>query len=227
MVVIGTAIADTFVVTENLVAGAGQIVNFVNIESVEVNGAGGDDQIYVLSTSERFELNVVGGSGDDTIHLGGDHPPLVFDPPEVQFTPPAMQVSLGETIKYETKHIGYGDYEFRFKFGWWTWWFGSAIEEFARQAVAHTVNGWFSKMKGNVPNMRNEQHSYDSITSRQEWKRRGWWWWWFPSWDREVIVTVKNLKLTYETGTLVEIQNSSTRHNYCQSSSICFQGSRR
>ena len=76
------------------------------------------------------------------------------------------------------------------------------IEEFARQAVAHTVNGWFSKMKGNVPNMRNEQHSYDSITSRQSEEevgggggsRHGY----------EVIVTVKNLKLTYETGTLVE-----------------------
>ena len=184
LIVIGTAIADTFVVTENLVVGAGQIVNFVDIESVEINGAGGDDQIYVLSTSENFSLNIVGGSGDDTIHLGGNHPPMVFDPPAVEFIPPPVEVSLGEKIVYEKKTDNWGTYEFRFNFGWWSWWFGgSAIQRYAEQAVAHTVNGWFSHMKGNKPNMRNENHTYDSISSREHRKLRGWWWWW-PVYER-------------------------------------------
>ena len=57
--------------------GAGRIVNFTGIEELEVDGAGGPDQIYILSTNPELTTTIVGGSGDDTIHMGGTPPPLV------------------------------------------------------------------------------------------------------------------------------------------------------
>ena len=50
LVVIGTPIGDIFVVTDNCIAGAGRVVTFTGVEAVEVDGAGGPDEIYVLST---------------------------------------------------------------------------------------------------------------------------------------------------------------------------------
>ena len=90
LVIVGTPVADTFVITETVVAGAGRLVSFRGIEAVEINGAGGGDNIYVLST-KAVTTTIVGGSGDDVIHFGGDHPPLVFDPPEISITPPRNQ----------------------------------------------------------------------------------------------------------------------------------------
>ncbi|MDA8976302.1 calcium-binding protein, partial [bacterium] len=75
LVIVGTPVADTFVITETVVAGAGRLVSFRGIEALEINGAGGGDNIYVLSTNEAFATTIVGGSGDDVIHFGGDHPP--------------------------------------------------------------------------------------------------------------------------------------------------------
>src|SRR5205085_9384642 len=94
IVVIGTPIADTFIITDTYIAGAGRIVSFVGVEAVEVDGGGGDDQIYVLSTGLKFETIVDGGSGNDTIHVGGTPPTLVFDPPPFTYTPPAFEVPL-------------------------------------------------------------------------------------------------------------------------------------
>ena len=92
IVVVGTPIGDTFVVTDTYVAGAGRIVSFTAVEVVEVDGAGGADTIYVLATGNQFETVITGGSGDDTIHVGGDPPTLVFDPPAFTYTPPAFTV---------------------------------------------------------------------------------------------------------------------------------------
>ena len=94
IVIVGTPIGDTFVVTDKYVAGAGRIVSFTAVEVVEVDGAGGADQIYVLATGDEFETVVTGGSGDDTIHVGGDAPTLVFDPPPFTYTPPAFTITL-------------------------------------------------------------------------------------------------------------------------------------
>jgi len=74
------------------VAGAGRIVYFTGIERLEINAAGGDDQVYVLSSASNLEIKVRGGSGNDKIHLGGDPPTLLFDPPAFQYQPPAYQV---------------------------------------------------------------------------------------------------------------------------------------
>ena len=68
IVVVGTPIGDIFIVTDTYVAGAGRIVNFTNIEAVEVDGAGGADTIYVLSTGAHLR-------DDDHRRLGRRHDP--------------------------------------------------------------------------------------------------------------------------------------------------------
>ena len=84
IVINGTPIGDVIVVTQKFVAGAGRQVVFENdVERIEINGGGGDDQIYILGANKNIETVVRGGSGNDTIHLGGDHPVQVFDPPPV------------------------------------------------------------------------------------------------------------------------------------------------
>ena len=91
IVINGTPIKDVFVVAKNFVAGAGRFVNFENIERLEVNGADGDDEFYILSTGPNLETVVRGGSGDDEIHMGGDMSgatdPVLRDLPEYLFTP--------------------------------------------------------------------------------------------------------------------------------------------
>uniref|UniRef100_UPI00356A9D5F LamG-like jellyroll fold domain-containing protein n=1 Tax=Stieleria sp. TaxID=2795976 RepID=UPI00356A9D5F len=92
VVINGTPRGDTFVVTANSVAGAGRVTYFTEIERLEINAAGGNDEIYVLGSSPDVEMILRGGSGDDKIHLGGDHPVLVFKPPEFTFQPPDVTV---------------------------------------------------------------------------------------------------------------------------------------
>ena len=46
-----------------------------------------------------LETTVVGGSGDDTIHVGGEHPPLIFDPPAFNYQPPPFEVTLPKLIR--------------------------------------------------------------------------------------------------------------------------------
>ncbi|MCA9140821.1 MAG: hypothetical protein KDB00_28815, partial [Planctomycetales bacterium] len=92
VVINGTAIGDVFVVTANSVAGAGRITYFTQIERLEVNTGGGNDKVYILGSSPEVEISVRGGSGDDEIHLGGDHPVMVFDPPKFTFQPPDVTI---------------------------------------------------------------------------------------------------------------------------------------
>jgi Ca2+-binding EF-hand superfamily protein len=101
IVVVGTPIGDIFVITDKYIAGAGRIVTFTNVEAIEVDGGGGPDEFYVLATSGAFETTIVGGSGDDTIHIGGDHPPLIFDPPAFTYVPPAIEVALPPELVFD------------------------------------------------------------------------------------------------------------------------------
>ncbi len=75
--VIGTEFGDDFVITKSGVYGAGLNVNFVNIESLVVDGAEGDDRFYVQSTSEKFITQLFGGLGSDTFNMSGDVPPVI------------------------------------------------------------------------------------------------------------------------------------------------------
>jgi len=94
MVINGTPISDVFVVADNFVAGAGRFITFANIERLEINGADGDDQFYILSTGPGLETTVRGGSGNDQVHLGGDMSgaiaPVLRDLPQYLFTPDAI-----------------------------------------------------------------------------------------------------------------------------------------
>ena len=105
IIVVGTPIGDVFVVTDNYIAGAGRIATFTNVEAVEVDGAGGPDEIYVLATGNAFETTITGGSGDDTIHVDGSPPPLVFDPPPFSYTPPPVEVQLPPEVVYASYQL--------------------------------------------------------------------------------------------------------------------------
>ncbi len=77
VIIIGTEFGDDFVITKDGVYGAGLNVNFVNIESLSVDGAEGDDRFYVQSTSEKFITQIFGGLGSDTFNMSGDIPPVI------------------------------------------------------------------------------------------------------------------------------------------------------
>jgi len=77
VIIIGTEFGDDFVITKDGVYGAGLNVNFVNIESLSVDGAEGDDRFYVMSTSEKFATQIFGGLGSDTFNISGDTPPVI------------------------------------------------------------------------------------------------------------------------------------------------------
>ncbi|HEY3484076.1 MAG TPA: hypothetical protein VGK49_01775, partial [Ilumatobacteraceae bacterium] len=101
IVVIGTPIGDTFIITDVSIVGAGRITTFLNIESIEVDGAGGPDTIWIMSTAQGMSTTVIGGGGDDTIHLGGTPPPLVLDPPPFVYTPPPIVIEQPPEIVFD------------------------------------------------------------------------------------------------------------------------------
>ena len=74
VVVIGTEFNDDFVITENGVFGAGLNVNFVNIESLVVDGGAGDDRFFVLGTSPDWTTEIDGGLGSDFVSVQGPTP---------------------------------------------------------------------------------------------------------------------------------------------------------
>ena len=111
IIIEGTPIDDTFIITNTYIAGAGRIVNYTNVESIEVDGGGGNDSIYVLSTDPALTVTVNGGSGDDTIYIGGTAPPLVYDPPPFTYTPPAYHIVTPQ-LGHTTITDNYGAYFF-------------------------------------------------------------------------------------------------------------------
>ncbi|MGZ6950143.1 MAG: hypothetical protein ACXVJY_18890, partial [Ilumatobacteraceae bacterium] len=72
VVVIGTEANDNFVVTKDGVMGAGLFVTYVNVQKVEVDGLGGNDNFFVLSTAPGVVTVLDGGNGSDTFNVGGD-----------------------------------------------------------------------------------------------------------------------------------------------------------
>ncbi|MGH2997914.1 MAG: beta strand repeat-containing protein, partial [Gaiellaceae bacterium] len=72
VVVIGTEENDNFVITKDGVMGAGLNVSYTNVEKVEVDGLGGNDNFYVLSTDPNVITVLDGGQGSDTFNVAGD-----------------------------------------------------------------------------------------------------------------------------------------------------------
>ena len=72
VVVLGTEADDSFMIDDEGIYGAGLNIGFAGIEIAEVDGLGGDDSFFVLSTSAKISLTVIGGLGSDTISVAGD-----------------------------------------------------------------------------------------------------------------------------------------------------------
>lgn len=77
VIIIGTEFGDDFVITKDGVYGAGLNVNYVNIESLEIDGAEGNDRFFVRSTGEKFITHISGGLGSDSLFMSGDTPPVI------------------------------------------------------------------------------------------------------------------------------------------------------
>ena len=60
--------------------------------------------IWVLSTNPALTVTVNGGTGDDTIHIGGTPPPLVYAPPPYTYTPPPYTVTKTQPRRRHDDH---------------------------------------------------------------------------------------------------------------------------
>ena len=83
----GTEADDVFVITDTQIFGAGRQIDFVNIEGIVILGAGGDDTFWILGNG--LPLEIQGGTGNDTVYIGGQAPDYVYDAPAYIVDPPA------------------------------------------------------------------------------------------------------------------------------------------
>ncbi len=195
LVINGTAIGDTFVVTDQFVAGAGRITYFTGIERLELNAASGDDKIFVLSTKADLELTIRGGSGDDTIHLGGDHPAMVFDPPAFTYSPPAFEVRIDPKIEFhaDTNADGINDQlriwnESRAYHTQWGWTSSATVKDYAEArarsifAAVERNNQYVEFLDGNDNVISRADALSAAVNGARDSVRadhRDWWGWWF------------------------------------------------
>ena len=75
----------------------------------------------MLATNPDLTVTVNGGPGDDTIHIGGTPPPLVYAPPAYTYTPPAYTVST-TTVTETTYTTDYADFTVGFDLFDWAFW---------------------------------------------------------------------------------------------------------
>ncbi|MCP4455723.1 MAG: hypothetical protein GY809_30050, partial [Planctomycetes bacterium] len=73
LTVIGTEFGDDFVISDQGVYGAGLFVTYSGLEKIVVDAIEGNDRFFIESTSEAVALEVVGGLGSDTFHVGGSN----------------------------------------------------------------------------------------------------------------------------------------------------------
>ncbi|HVZ63437.1 MAG TPA: LEPR-XLL domain-containing protein, partial [Lacunisphaera sp.] len=86
----GTEADDVFIITDSQIFGGGRQVDFVNVESIVILGGLGNDTFWVLGNGLPLEID--GGSGNDTINIGGQAPDYVYDAPPVVVDPPPYTV---------------------------------------------------------------------------------------------------------------------------------------
>jgi len=192
LIINGTAIGDVFVVTDKSVAGAGRIVYYTGIERLEINGGGGADDIYVLSSNHDLEITVRGGTGDDTIQLGGDHPTMLFDPPEFNYQPPPYQVQPPPEIVWHDFYFNPGSTYTSMAWDYDDWWAWNDLGIYACNRIEGYFLNWYAKLDSSLPYFRvvdsqgNElspQEMLDSLDYRYNWWQ-GWglWWLWWDPW---------------------------------------------
>lgn len=136
VIVNGTGIGDTFIVTvvdelidhdnnpltanqwvlRQKVVGAGLQINMTDVERLEVNGAGGNDSIYVFGTLPGLDVVVRGGTGDDTIVVSGAAVTVTIDPPPYNYTIPEQTIDPPAYIDhFDNYSFTWGD------FWYWDW----------------------------------------------------------------------------------------------------------
>ena len=69
LVILGTELNDTFVVTSVGISGAGVDVNYTNIQVIEVDTQGGDDSVYIGDVAAGSVVKAFGGAGSDTFYV--------------------------------------------------------------------------------------------------------------------------------------------------------------
>ncbi|MCF2147132.1 DUF4347 domain-containing protein [Desmonostoc muscorum LEGE 12446] len=72
IVALGTEFADTFIISEQGISGAGINTTFNNAEVVEVDGLEGDDEFFVISTAPGVATRIIGGLGSDIVNIASD-----------------------------------------------------------------------------------------------------------------------------------------------------------
>lgn len=81
--VLGTEFGDRFVVTDAGIWGAGVSVLLDEVEFVELHTGDGDDEVYIVSTTDIATTTVFGGRGSDHFYVGETPAPVVAtDPPD-------------------------------------------------------------------------------------------------------------------------------------------------
>ena len=203
LVINGTPIDDQFVITDNYVAGAGRIVYYSFIERLEVNGAGGKDEIYVLSSPADMEITVRGGSNDDIIYLGGEAPAQVFDPPAFKYQPPPFTVQDPPVVIEEIKTRPVQT--FNASYSWWdTVWAPFAdVAAWAKVQILIDVAAWYAGMKAQNPYFHLVSHSslqniLDQVVITKV--EKGWSKHWWLFWDPIVNVTYQTPEIRYAIG---------------------------
>jgi hypothetical protein len=102
-VVTGTPLADIFIITSNFLLGGGLNTDFTDIENLEIDSGGGNDQIYVLGSPSTMKVTVLTGSGEDTVHVGGDAPALKYAEPGHYVTPdPVLRQDMNRIYPIHT-----------------------------------------------------------------------------------------------------------------------------
>ena len=187
IIIDGTPIDDTFIITDTYVAGAGRIVTFTNIEAIEVDGSGGNDDIWVLATNPALTVTVNGGGGDDTIHIGGTPPPLVYAPPAYTYTPPAYTVST-TTVETTSTTIAYGDFFVGYSIFNWSFW-GIAL-------------GLYTQTSDPITSLLHAIFGADATINFGSLNVYYAWYWW-NIFDPYVLIDVSNVTVTYTTKSYV------------------------
>ncbi len=196
-VIVGTPIGETFVVGNNYVAGAGVYVTFTNIQSIEIDGGGGSATVYVMATSPSFSISVVGGgSGGNTINIGGDPPPLVFNPPPFTYTPPPVMVPQPPKLVTTTATQAFPTITFDVNAILYLALLATEGSEGA--VVTQLLAPFLAAFGSNIPDFQLQSDTYNSSVSAVFYS------FFLPFiFAPEVEITVSSLSITYQTQTYV------------------------
>ena len=77
--VVGTEFSDNYLITSTSIRGVGRTITYATVETLEIDGAEGDDEFFVFSTPSILTTKLFGGLGNDQFHLGGDSKQVVAE----------------------------------------------------------------------------------------------------------------------------------------------------